>query len=256
MTDQVFHKDDLLESIGGRDRGAIRRYQDFFLGKRELWPLIRYELAQMLASPMPGALGYVLRKMLMTPLLEHAGSGVQIGCNVSLRHPGKISIGDRSAIDDLCMLDARSVEQGDFTIGADVIIARGTIVTSKSDRGFIEIGDHCTIGKECVLTSTGGLRLGKWVGVANTSCLGGGRYRTDRRDIPMMKQQTYTKGPIIIGDDCWIGTGVRVLDGVTIGRGSIIGAGAVVREDVPEYTVVTPYQRLVMLPRATEEVSQ
>jgi acetyltransferase-like isoleucine patch superfamily enzyme len=44
---------------------------------------------------------------------------------------------------------------------------------------------------------------------------------------------------IIIKDDVWLGTGVRVLDGITIGKGSIVGAGAVVTKDVPDYAIVT-----------------
>jgi acetyltransferase-like isoleucine patch superfamily enzyme len=256
MSDQRFNKDDILKNISARDRSGLEKYQDFFVGSPGIGTLLRYELATLLAGPMPGAIGYILRKLLMLPLLRRAGDGIQIGQQVTIRHPGKISIGDRSAIDDNCMLDARGIKPGEFTIGSDVIIARGSILASKSDQGFIEIGDHCTIGKGCIIGSTGGIRIGQWVGLADTSYVGGGRYRTDRRDIPMMKQDTYSKGPIVIGDDCWIGTGVLIMDGVTIGRGSIIGAGAVVREDVPEYTVVTPHQRLLMLPRATETMEK
>ena len=65
----------------------------------------------------------------------------------------------------------------------------------------------------------------------------------------MMKQEVYSKGPVIIEDDVWLGAGVIVQDGVRIGRGSVIGAGAVIRENVPEYTVIAPHSRLMMLPR-------
>jgi acetyltransferase-like isoleucine patch superfamily enzyme len=41
----------------------------------------------------------------------------------------------------------------------------------------------------------------------------------------------------VIEDDCWLGTGVKVLDGVTIGQGSVVGAGAVVTKDIPPYSV-------------------
>lgn len=253
MKEKPFNKEDVLSDLGRKDRSALQKYQDFFVGSPRISKLIGYELAHMIASPTPGALGYVLRQFLMLPLLREVGHGVQIGRNVSFRHPAKISIGNDSAIDDNCFLDARPIEAGQFTIGEGVIVARGSILASKSDEGYLHIGDNCTIGKNCVLVSTGGLRIGEWVGLADTCYLGGGRYRTDRHDVPMMKQQPYSNGPITIESDCWIGAGVYVLDGVTIGRGSIIGAGAVVREDVPPYTVVTPHQRLIMLPRTTDE---
>jgi acetyltransferase-like isoleucine patch superfamily enzyme len=55
-------------------------------------------------------------------------------------------------------------------------------------------------------------------------------------DQTIMSQGLETKG-IVIEDDCWLGTGVRVMDGVTIGKGCVIGAGAVVTKDIPPYSV-------------------
>lgn len=48
---------------------------------------------------------------------------------------------------------------------------------------------------------------------------------------------SFTKGPVVIGNDVWIGTRVTILSGVTIGDGACIGAGAVVTRDVPPYAV-------------------
>lgn len=45
--------------------------------------------------------------------------------------------------------------------------------------------------------------------------------------------------PIEIKDDAWIGTGVIILPGVTVGKGAIVGAGSVVTHDVPDLTIVT-----------------
>lgn len=252
MSDRTLQKDDVQKRIGG-ERSAFRKYQDFFVGDRKLWSLVRYEVAHMFASPMPGAIGYALRKVLLVSLLDATGEGVQIGRGVSFRHPGKISIGDRTAIDDFCVLDARGVENGPFAIGREVIIARNTALTSKNIEGSIEIGDYCTIGKNCIFSSTSGIQIGRQVAIAGGCYFGGGRYQTDRTDIPMLEQGLHTRGPVVVGEDCWIGTGARILDGITIGRGSVIGAGTVVHKDVPEYTTVMGYQPLHMESRMAKQ---
>lgn len=58
----------------------------------------------------------------------------------------------------------------------------------------------------------------------------------ERFDIPM-NQQGVTEKDIIVGDDVWIGYGAQIMHGVTIGAHSIIGAGAIVTHDIPEYSV-------------------
>lgn len=52
------------------------------------------------------------------------------------------------------------------------------------------------------------------------------------------KRELEIKGPVIIGDNVWIGDKVSILSGVTIGKGSVIACNAVVTKDVPSYSVV------------------
>lgn len=63
-------------------------------------------------------------------------------------------------------------------------------------------------------------------------------HNTERTAIPMFQQGHLPKRKVTICDDVWIGARVIILPGVTIGTGSIIGAGAIVTKDVPEYAVV------------------
>lgn len=52
------------------------------------------------------------------------------------------------------------------------------------------------------------------------------------------EKEAWSKGPIIVEDDVWIGTRVIILSGIRIGQGAIIGAGSVVTKDVPPYAIV------------------
>lgn len=247
--EQIIAKESLLKEINENELSPMKRYQKFFVGSTGFGDLIKYELITMLLGGMPGALGLALRKALYPTLFQHCGSGVVWGRNVSLRNPKRIRVGDGTAIDDNVLLDAKGHEEG-VQIGADCIIARDTLIQAKT--APVKIGDHCTLGSQCQLSSAGGIELGNYVMLAGQCYLGGGRYKTDDMDIPMKKQALYTKGPTIIEDDVWVGSGVVIQDGVRIGRGSVIGSGATVREDIPEYTVVVPHHRLVMLPRNQE----
>jgi len=67
----------------------------------------------------------------------------------------------------------------------------------------------------------------------------GGGHKYDRMDIPMGHQATEPKTPLVIGDDVWIGARTMILPGCRhIGTGVIVGAGAVVTKDIPDYAIV------------------
>lgn len=63
-------------------------------------------------------------------------------------------------------------------------------------------------------------------------------HNTDRIDVPIKFQGDTEIKEVIIGDDCWIGCRAIILPGVNIGKGAVIGVGAVVSKDVPDFAVV------------------
>ena len=101
----------------------------------------------------------------------------------------------------------------------------------------IEIGRKSNIGPQCALSSSNEIVLGEHLLMGAHCYIGGGFYRSERTDIPMIEQGAYSRGPVIIEDDVWLGAGTIVLDGVHIGKGCIVGAGAVVTKNLPEYSV-------------------
>lgn len=228
-------KEPILQNLAEEDVSALQKYQDFFVGTSRLSALLKFEFITMFLSPMPGAMGFFLRKWFYPHLFNKVGSGILWGRNIALRHPGKIELGDRVAIDDDCLLDAKGAGDEGIQIGSDVMIARGSVIQGKC--AWVKIGDRCNIGSQCILTSVGGIMLGKSVLIAGQCYIGGGRYRIDNKEIPIMDQGVYSKGPVIIEDNTWLGAGVVVLDGVRIGKGCVVGAGAVVTKDVPDYAI-------------------
>ena len=63
-------------------------------------------------------------------------------------------------------------------------------------------------------------------------------HKTDRLDVPMCIQGFEEYRPVVISDDVWIGARVTILPGAKIGKGVIIGAGAVITGEIPDYAVV------------------
>jgi acetyltransferase-like isoleucine patch superfamily enzyme len=225
----------LSEQLGAANTSLLQRYQEKVLGQSRLVELVYYELVTLLFSNLPGSLGYVFRKRFHKGLFRTCGSGLILGQGLVLRHPNRIRLGDRVAIDDYVLLDASGAGDEGIVMGNNVIISRNCVIQGKT--GPVKLGHKVDIGCNVILTSGNGITIGNSVLIAGNCYIGGGRYITDRTDIPMMEQGVYSKGPVVIEDDVWLGAGVTVLDGVKIGRGSVIGAGALVTKDLPEFSV-------------------
>lgn len=70
------------------------------------------------------------------------------------------------------------------------------------------------------------------------------------------KEDSHTKGEIIVEDDVWIGYGATILSGVTIGQGAIIGSKAVITKDVPPYTIVVGNPACIIRKRLPDQVAK
>lgn len=127
-----------------------------------------------------------------------------------------------------------SVASGCFDYhGRNINIEKGADFGNGSG---ISIGNNSGLGVDCVVRGPlqigDDVMMGRWVNIMTNS------HDTSRTDIPMNQQGHKQKKKVTIESDVWIGNRVIILPGVNIGKGSIIGAGAVVTKDVPEYAVV------------------
>jgi acetyltransferase-like isoleucine patch superfamily enzyme len=214
---------------------ALQKYQDITIGSDRISELLKYELLITFIGALPGALGLVLRKQLYKSLFGQVGGNVIFGKSITIRHPKKIFLGDNVVIDDYAVLDAKGTDNNRILIGDNVMIGRSSVISCKN--GNIAIGDNSNIAMNCFIQSAKEVNIGKNVlFAAYCYVIGGGDHKTDRTDIPIIAQGQTVQG-IRIEDNCWIGASVNVLDGVTIGRDSIIGTGSVVTKSVPEFSV-------------------
>jgi len=234
-TRKLVSKTPLTEQLSQTNSSVLKRYQNKVLGNENFLSLLRYEVITSLFGDIYGGLGYLLRKQFYRNLFKSIGTGVILGKGIVLRHPGQIFIGHRVAIDDYGLLDASGAGEEGVYLGDDVIVSRNCVIRGKT--GSVRIEDKTDIGCNTILSSTTGIFIGRSVLIGGNCYIGGGRYLSDRLDIPMMEQGVYSQGPVVIADDVWLGAGVIVLDGVSIGKGCIVGAGAVVTKDLPDYAV-------------------
>ena len=217
---------------------ALQKYQDIVVGERGLGALLRYEFFMCCLASLPGALGLWLRSRLYRHFLGHVGRNVIIGKNVTIRNPRRISIGDSVMIDDGCVLDAKGQEGSGITLGVNVVLGRNTVLSCKG--GPIVIGDNTNISMNCIVISESSVSIG--ANVLFAACcyvIAGGNHGTDRTDISIIQQDSFSKGGVVIEDNAWLGADVKVLDGVNIGRDAVAGAGSVVVRDIPAFTVAT-----------------
>ena len=152
-----------------------------------------------------------MRRAICRALARRFGNGVHIGCATTMKHPETFEIGD------------------------GVYIADQTFIQGRFD-GRCVIGNHVWIGAQCFLDARD-LVIGDYVGWGPGAKVLGSTHTALPTDVPIM-QTDLTIKPVRVGEWADIGVNAVILPGVTIGRGAIVGAGAVVTHDVEPFSVV------------------
>ena len=194
------------------------------------------EALQALVGWVPGVMGIGLRAVLYKSVLHAHGlpaiedhvrinrpEDITLGRGVYIDHgvylhgaPGGLDIGEKSWIMTGCRLHVfnyRGIEQAGIRIGRRTFLGEGSVVRGQ---GGVTIGDNVLFGPRVMVLAVD-------------------HVFTDP-NRPIMDQGITASG-IRIEDNCWIGAGAIILDGVTVGRGSCVGAGAVVTQTVPPHSL-------------------
>lgn len=218
-----------------RQGGAFAKYKARVVGSDRLGAFLRYELYMTLFANFPGAAGLFLRQKFYPWFLGACGRGVAFSRNVTLRCPARLFLGDGTLIDEQVCFDIKSAVAA-VRLGARNQILQGVRFETGYE-GHVTLGDDCFVGAYTILNGFGGITIGNNALIAGHCHIVSGDHGFADLTVPMGQQPITGKG-IVLEDDVWLGAGVKVLDGVRIGQGSIVSAGAVVNRDVAPYSIV------------------
>lgn len=127
-----------------------------------------------------------------------------------------------------------------IAVGSDVFVGPGSwlqVVGDEAPDVALQIGDGTSIAGYCVLSAASSVRLGERVLVARGVYVSDHIHAFEDPSRAVLDQGIAGIEPVEIADGAWLGENVVVCPGVRIGRGAVIGANAVVLEDVPDHAL-------------------
>lgn len=143
--------------------------------------------------------------------IKKCGENVIIEDGVRIFHPENIELGD------------------------NVYIGHDTILKGYYN-SILSIGSNTWIGQKCFIHGAGGVYIGNNVGIGPMVKIHAARHKEMGKDKLILFSELEYRS-ITIEDDCNIGIGAVILNGVTIGTGSKIGANAVVNKNIKSYSI-------------------
>lgn len=172
-------------------------------------------------------------------VLKKAGKRLFLGRHVKFKCGKRIRLGRGVTIHSNCFVNGLS--KSGITIGDNFSLGRNSIidctgVISELGESLI-IGNNVGVSANFTLFVRGPVEIGNDVIIGPNVTIIAENHRFDDLKITIRNQGTKRAG-IKIGNDVWIGANVTILDGVEIGDGSIIAAGAVVTKNVGPFTIV------------------
>ena len=177
------------------------------------------------------------------------------GRRVVIEHASQLRAGSALILEDNVFINALS--RDGIHLGANVTIGRGATLLCTgviTELGIgIRAGDRVAIGAGSFVAGQGGIRIGNDVLMGPGVRILSENHQFDDRSR-VIRSQGVTRQGITIGDDCWIGAGVTIVDGVTVGSGCVVAAGAVVTHDLPPRVVAAGVPAQIMRGRGASSV--
>jgi galactoside O-acetyltransferase len=179
-------------------------------GLRELRMFVQFFLTWF-----PGITGVKLRGLCYKNLFFKCGPGLTISQGCLIKGFKQIVLGHNVSFGPNAQVYAEGTDR--FIEIGNNVAANANVMINADNGGSIKIGDNVLIGPNVVLRAS--------------------NHVFSNRDMPILSQG-HKAGAIVIKDDVWLGANAVIVPDVIIGKGAVVGAGAVVTKDVEEYTVV------------------
>jgi galactoside O-acetyltransferase len=120
----------------------------------------------------------------------------------------------------------------------DNFISMGGLYLYANDGGYLQIGNNVDVNTNVQLGAASGvIKIGDNVMIAPNVVIRAANHGMSRSGIPM-KMQRSIGGVIVIGDDVWVGANAVICSNVTLAKGTVVAAGAVVTKSTEEFTIV------------------
>ncbi len=166
-------------------------------------------------------------------------------------HP--IRIHPSTRVSRRSIIETVPLRKGSIRIGENCLIHDHAKIQTLSG-GVVELGEDCSVNDFTIIRAGGKITIGNHVRIVPHCCIIDINYNFDRPDV-LIRLQGRTTRPIVVEDDVWIGANTCILGGVTIGKGSVIGAGSVVLRSIPMNSVAYGNPARVARRRGMEDVS-
>jgi acetyltransferase-like isoleucine patch superfamily enzyme len=204
-----------------------------FLARFPLWSHRLESVARVVAGNIPLTVGIVLRRWIYRGLFKRFGTQITIYRGVEFVGANQIELGDYVRLEPKVRLNCSG---HNIQLGSGMGFEQDVELTREKKNSLIVIGDRTSIGSHCCISGTGSIHIGNNCLIApNVGIFSS--HHTFMDSSRTITNHGNTLESIIIEDDCWIGSGAKILAGVTLGQGCVIEAGAVVTQNVPSYSV-------------------